>query len=92
MAMEAAVSWTETFDCGDTHDRTDCQDEALRHKLRSLTLDWEAAALTLDAQRYKTQTTVERESLRDTATTYRKCISEVTELLAAAPNLDCVPC
>lgn len=62
----------------------------LREKLVRLTLDWESAALTLVTERYKSQTTLERESLSDSANTYRKCIAEVTELLASAPNMDCV--
>jgi hypothetical protein len=54
----------------------------LRSKLVNLTLDWELAALTMDAQRYKTHEQIERESLRDTANTYRKCVAELSEILA----------
>jgi|RhiMethySRZTD1v2_1073278.scaffolds.fasta_scaffold5145685_1 hypothetical protein len=89
--MEAAVGWTETVDCGADHNRSDVQG-ALRSRLVNLTLDWEVAAMTLDAQRYKTTTTLERESFRDSANIYRKCISEVTEILTAAPSLDCLQC
>ena len=55
---------------------------ALRSKLVNLTLDWELAALTMDAERYKSHVQIERESLRDTANTYRKCVAELTEILA----------
>ena len=54
----------------------------LRSKLVNLTLDWELAALTMDAQRYKAHEQIERESLRDTANTYRKCVAELSEILA----------
>jgi hypothetical protein len=86
--MEAAVGWTETIDSGSDH-----RDElkiALRNRLANLTRDWEEAAMTLEAERFKSQTTLERESLRESATVYRKCISEVTEILTAAPNLNCL--
>ena len=55
---------------------------ALRSKLVNLTLDWELAALTKDAQRYKSHEQIERESLRETANTYRKCVAELSEILA----------
>ena len=54
----------------------------LRSRLVNLTLDWELAALTMDAQRYKSHEQIERESLRDTANTYRKCVAELSEILA----------
>jgi hypothetical protein len=59
----------------------------LRNQLVNLTMDWELAALTLDAQRYKTQGPLEKESLRDTANTYRKCIAELSEILSCSPML-----
>jgi hypothetical protein len=90
--MEAAVEWTKTIDCGSGHDRKDVQKGVLRNKLVNLTLDWEFAAMTLDSQRYKSQTPLERESLRDSANIYRKCISEVTEVLIAATNINGVHC
>lgn len=57
---------------------------ALRKKLINLTLDWELAALTLDGHGYKTETCSERESLRERAVVYRKCITELSEILAGA--------
>ena len=59
----------------------------LRNRLVNLTLDWELAALTLDAQRYKASGPVEKESLRDSANTYRKCIAELSEVLSGSPVL-----
>jgi hypothetical protein len=53
----------------------------LRSQLINLSLDWELEALALDAQRYRAQGTVEKESLRDSAQAYRKCIAKLTELL-----------
>jgi hypothetical protein len=61
----------------------------LRSRLMNLTLDWELAALTLDAQRYHSHGTMERESLRDSAVTYRKCISELSEILSGSSVLAC---
>jgi len=61
----------------------------LRNKLLNLTLDWELAALTLDSQRYKAAACTERESLRDTANTYRKCVSELTEILSGSSMIAC---
>ena len=60
----------------------DINTRVLRSKLVNLTLDWELAALTMDAQRYKAHEQIERESLRDTANTYRKCVAELSEILA----------
>ena len=62
--------------------RGEMDTRVLRSKLVSLTLDWELAALTMDAQRYKAHEQIERESLRDTANTYRKCVAELSEILA----------
>ena len=59
----------------------------LRNRLVNLTLDWELAALTLDAQRYKANGPMEKESLRDSANTYRKCIAELSEVLSGSPVL-----
>ena len=81
--METAIDWIDTMR-GDDHDKIEMHSRVLRNKLINLTLDWELAALTLDAQRYKSQTTMERETFRDSANIYRKCISEVTELLHSA--------
>lgn len=55
----------------------------LRSRLVNLTLDWELAALSLDARRYRAMAADERESLRDSATVYRKCISELSALISA---------
>ena len=62
--------------------RGEIETRVLRSKLVNLTLDWELAALTIDTQRYKSQEQIERESLRDTANTYRKCVAELSEILA----------
>jgi hypothetical protein len=62
--------------------KDDLEPSVLRNKLISLTLDWESAALTLDAQRYNPNGPLERESLRDSANTYRKCISELSEIIS----------
>ena len=67
--------------------KNDLDARFLRNKLVNLTLDWELAALTLDSQRYKSNASMERESLRDAALAYRKCISELTEILAASSIL-----
>src|SRR5262245_26760728 len=61
----------------------------LRNQLVNLTLDWELTALALDARRYRTACSDERESLRDSATTYRKCIAELTKVLSASSLLAC---
>jgi hypothetical protein len=61
--------------------RSDVDLRVLRNQLINLTLDWELEALALDAQRYRSQASTERESLRDSAQTYRKCIAKLTELL-----------
>lgn len=64
--------------------KTELEAGALRKKLINLTLDWELAALTLDDQGYKTDTCSDSESLRASAVVYRKCIAELTEILAGA--------
>jgi hypothetical protein len=70
---------------GTHHDRSyEIESRVLRSRLVNLTLDWELAALTMDAQRYKSHAQLERESLRDSANTYRKCVAELSEVLAAA--------
>ena len=56
----------------------------LRKRLIHLTLDWDQAARTLDEYGYKAETSSERESLRERATVYRKCIAEITEVLAGS--------
>ena len=81
--METALDWIDTMP-GDERQKVEMHSRVLRNKLINLTLDWELAALTLDAHRYKSQTTMERDTFRDSANIYRKCISEVTELLHSA--------
>lgn len=61
--------------------RLEMDQRVLRSKLINLSLDWELAALALDGQRYKTPGLTERESLRETSNVYRKCISELAEIL-----------
>jgi hypothetical protein len=61
--------------------------QVLRSRLVNLTLHWELAALRLDAQRYRADAAIERESLRDRATAYRKCITALTEVLAGSSLL-----
>ena len=61
---------------------------ALKRKLLNLTLNWEMAALTLDDHEYQTGAPAERESLRERAMVYRKCISELSEVLAGSIRLD----
>ncbi|MGV3773396.1 MAG: hypothetical protein ACO1QB_10880 [Verrucomicrobiales bacterium] len=53
----------------------------LRTKLVKLALDWELKAIELDAARYRTVGSVERENLRETALTYRKCIADLSTLM-----------
>ena len=65
------------------------ESRVLRSRLVNLTLDWELAALTMDAQRYKSLAQLERESLRDTANTYRKCVAELTQVIASAALPSC---
>jgi len=73
--MAGRASWPE-YRSGEMETRV------LRSKLVNLTLEWELAALTMDTQRYKSHEQIERESLRDTANTYRKCVAELSEILA----------
>jgi hypothetical protein len=65
--------------------RSEIENRVLRSKLVNLILDWELAALTMDAQRYKSHAQMERESLRDAANTYRKCVAELNEIIAHSP-------
>lgn len=65
------------------------ESRVLRSRLVNLTLDWELAALTLDAQRYKSSAQIERESLRESANTYRKCIAELNDIIAHNPANAC---
>ena len=67
----------------------DIENRVLRSRLVNLTLDWELAALTMDAQRYKSHAQLERESLRDSANTYRKCVAELSEIISSAALPSC---
>jgi hypothetical protein len=75
----------------DVSKEDDVEARVLRSQLVNLTLDWELAALALDAQRYRTSGFGERESLRDSATAYRKCIAELTRVLSRSALLACKP-
>lgn len=80
---EARASWVEEGK------KNDLETRVLRNNLVNLTLDWELAALTLDAQRYKSNGLIERESLKDSANTYRKCIAELNEIVSTSSVLAC---
>jgi hypothetical protein len=88
-AMDRVSFWRGAVQAQGEESKTDLEKCGLRNQLMSLTVDWELAALTLDAQRYKTNTAFERESLRDSANTYRKCISELSEILSASSMRAC---
>jgi len=84
--MDSGASITDFLGRGEDK-RCEIENRVLRSKLVNLILDWELAALTMDAQRYKSHAQMERESLRDAANTYRKCVAELNEIIAnsAAP-------
>ena len=81
--------WKDNPPGRDEDRRNEVENRVLRNKLVNLTLDWELAALTMDAQRYKSHGQVERESLRDSANTYRKCVAELNEVLSHSSFLAC---
>jgi hypothetical protein len=86
--MERVMTAKEAPGLG--HERSfEIESRVLRSRLVNLTLDWELAALTMDAQRYKSHAQLERESLRDTANTYRKCVAELSEIIASAAVPSC---
>jgi hypothetical protein len=87
--MDRILSWTDSRGSSEEQKRSDLETRVLRNKLVNLTLDWELAALALDAQRYKTSGPLERESLRDSANTYRKCVAELSGLLSNSSVLAC---
>lgn len=88
--MDRGGIWRETLiSRGEDRKKNDVETRVLRNKLVNLTLDWELAALTLDAQRYKSSGALERESLRDSANTYRKCIAELNEIVSSSSVLAC---
>jgi hypothetical protein len=69
--------------------KSDIETRVLRSRLVNLTLDWELRSLSMDAQRYKLLDQTERESLRDIADTYRKCVAELSEALARCHSPCC---
>lgn len=72
------------------HEKTgQIEARVLRSRLVNLTLDWELAALTMDAQRYKSHGQTERESLRDCANTYRKCVAELNDIISTGSAPAC---
>ncbi len=85
--MDRLSLWRNARSAPGEERKTDLETRVLRNRLVNLTLDWELAALTLDAQRYKANGPLEKESLRDSANTYRKCIAELSEILSASPVL-----
>jgi hypothetical protein len=86
--MNGAALWGDLATRGESG--KDIEAKVLRSRLVNLTLDWELAALALDAKRYRASLS-ERESLRDSATAYRKCIAELTEVLSHSSLLACKP-
>lgn len=61
----------------------------IRNRLVNLKLEWEVAALTLDTQRYLAHDEKERESLRCSANTYRKCVAELSIIIASTSAAAC---
>jgi hypothetical protein len=88
--MESGEPGTGLFTRGSDR-QVEIEIRVLRSKLLNLTLDWELLALTMDAQRYKSHVTTERESLRDCANTYRKCVAELNGILASSSAAACKP-
>ena len=87
--MEGVSIWKENPPGREEDKSSHLDNRVLRNKLVNLTLDWELAALTMDAQRYKAHAQIERESLRDSANTYRKCVAELSEVLSNSSLLAC---
>jgi len=88
--MSGAISWGNTGAKAQAGaQKTDVEVKMLRSKLVTLTQEWELSALALDAQRYQAPEATERESLSDSATTYRKCIWELTEVLSSSFSWVC---
>jgi len=86
--MNSAGIWGRTVEFTTQSNRQNgVEAQDLRSRLVNLTLDWELAALALDARRYRTHEALERESLRDSATAYRKCIAALTEVLSRSSLL-----
>jgi hypothetical protein len=87
--MERISAWRDARVSLEEEKKSRLDTGVLRNKLVNLTLDWELAALTMDSQRYKVCGPMEKESLRDSANTYRKCIAELTEILSNSAVLAC---
>jgi hypothetical protein len=88
--MDRVSHWKDPGISPGEQKRFDLETRVMRNRLVNLSLDWELTALTLDAQRYKScGTAVERESLRDSANTYGKCVAELAELLSKDLSAPC---
>ena len=87
--MDRLSLWRDARVAQSEERKSDLETKVLRNRLVNLTLDWELAALTLDAQRYKANAPLEKESLRDSANTYRKCVAELGEILSGSSVLAC---
>ena len=85
--MDRLNLWQDARSAENAERKDGLEIRVLRNRLVNLTLDWELAALTMDAQRYKASGPMEKESLRDSANTYRKCIAELSEVLSGSPVL-----
>jgi hypothetical protein len=85
--MDRLGIWRDSRVAQGEERKNELETRVLRNRLVNLTLDWELAALTLDAQRYKASGPLEKESLRDSANTYRKCIAELSDILSGSPVL-----
>ena len=85
--MDRLGLWRDARTAQTEERKNDLETKVLRNRLVNLTLDWELAALTLDAQRYKASGPLEKESLRDSANTYRKCVAELSDILSCSPVL-----
>ena len=86
--MEPGASETNFFSRGEQIS-ADVGIRILRNKLLNITLDWELTALTIDARRYKTISQTERESLRHSANTYRRCVAELNKILTSTASATC---
>jgi hypothetical protein len=60
--------------------RLERENRMLRSRLKNLTLSWELKALAFEAQEH-TKLNAENVILKERVSVYRKCISEVTEIL-----------
>jgi len=76
--MNGLLPWVD----GETNGRRDVEAKVFQSRLLNLTLNWELTALALDARRYRAENAAERESLRDSATVYRKCMAGLSEVIS----------